>query len=208
MKTLLKARTILGVTLLLALALLVSGLSFTNAFAQGPTQGGNPPIVVQNNQAVLDLLKSSENDLYQLRLSGKSWLDIATSKGATDAALLDALLKPVNDRHAWMLQVFPQFNATQMTEWMRAQFSSDIRVSQFGTMTDRHVFGGVGMMGNWNYNGFGGMMRGGGMMGNWNNNGFGGMMRGGGMGNWNYNGYGGMMRGWNGVPNAAPGPAN
>jgi hypothetical protein len=173
MKTLLKSRTFLGVTVLLALALVAGALWSPTVSAQGP--GGNPPNFLHDNQAVLDLLKATEPDLYQLRQAGKSWLDIATSKGVTEAALLDALLKPVNDRHAWMAQQYPQFNATQMTEWMRTQLTNDLRVTQFGTIADRHVFGGGGMMGGWyNNNNFGGMR--GGMMGRWNNYGFGGMM--------------------------------
>jgi hypothetical protein len=98
-----------------------------------------------------------------------------------------------------MSQTYPQFNAAQMTEYMRTQFTNDIRVPQFGTITDRHVFGGVGMMGNWNYNGFGGMR--GGMMGYRTNGygngyGFGGGMRG-----------GGMMGGWNNWSNVTSVPA-
>ncbi len=59
-----------------------------------------------------------------------------------------------------MTQKHPLSNTAQMTEWMRQQFAQDLRVAQFGTLTDMHLFGGRmdgGMMGS-------GMV-GGGMMG-------------------------------------------
>lgn len=191
-----KSRIIVGAALFLALVILGGGLVATTIFAQGPGQGGYPTNSMHNNQAVLDLLKSTEQDLYQMRQSGKSWLEIATTKGATEIALIDAMLEPMTDNYTWMAQMHPQITATQMTEWMRTQFANDIRVTQFGTMADRHIFGMAGMMGNWsNANGFG-MMNGGGMMGNWNDNDeFGGMM-----------GGGGMMRGWNNGPDVTPNP--
>src|SRR5581483_4345856 len=165
----------------------------TTAFAQGPWQGGFMGIGY-NNQVVLTLLKTNESDLLKERQASTSWLDIATAKGVSEQALTDALLQPMMQMQTWMTQNYPQFNATQMTEWMRQQIAQDIRVSQYGTMTDMDTFGGSmmsEMMGNGNSNnGFGGMMNGNGMMG-------GGMMG------------GGMMGGWNNTPNvnATPVPS-
>ncbi|MBI4670903.1 MAG: cupredoxin domain-containing protein [Chloroflexi bacterium] len=226
MKTQTKLLIVVGITAALVLALVAGGWFINTAFAQGPWQGGNWG-AMHNNQAVLDLLKTNANDLLQQRQQGKSWLDIASAKGVSEQALTDALLQPVTQMHAWMAQNYPQANAAQMTEWMRQQIAQDIRVAQYGTMTDMHVFAGSMMnaphngarMGNWNGNGYGGMMggwNGNGMMGNWNGaNGFGGMMNGGMMGNWNgTNGFGGMMGGgmmggWNNAPsvNATPVPS-
>lgn len=236
MKT--KLFTGIGIALVLVAALAISGWFLNTAFAQGPWQGGNWG-AMHNNQAVLTLLKTNDStslgDLLKERQAGKSWLDIATAKGVSEQALTDALLQPMTQMQSWMTQQYPQLNATQMTEWMRQQIAQDLRVAQYGTMTDMHVFGhgmmggmmnGNGMMGGSNgfggmmngNNGFGGMM-GGGMMGG--NNGFGGMMNGNGMmgngmmGNWNgNNGFGGMMSGgmmggWNTAPNvnATPVPS-
>lgn len=195
MKTSTKFFTVIGATIVLVLALVITGWSLNTAFAQGPWQGGNWG-TMHNNQALFDLLKTNESDLLQQRQQGKSWLDIATAKGVSEQALTDALFQPVTQMHAWMGQNYPQANTTQMTEWMRSQFSQDLRVAQYGTMTDMHVFGGSmmngGMMSNWNgNNGFGGMMNG--------NNGFSGLMNGGMMGGWSgNNGFGGMMNGNNG----------
>ena len=215
MKTQTKLFTVLGITAALVLALAAGGWFINTAFAQGPWQGGNWG-AMHNNQAVFDLLKTTQTDLLKERQAGTSLLDIATAKGVSEQALLDALLQPMTQMQAWMAQMHPQSNTAQMTEWMRQQFAQDLRVTQYGTMTDMHLLGGVangyGMMGNWNGgNDFGGMMNGngmmgGGMMGGWNgNNGYGGMM-----GGWNgNNGYGGMMGGWNNAPNinATPVPA-
>lgn len=217
MKNISRAKIIVGVAVLLTLALAAGGWFYTSAWAQGPWQGG----VAHDNQAVLDVLKSTQNELLQQRQAGKSWLDIATAKGVSQDALVGALMQEVNEHHAWMGQQVPQFNGTQMTEWMRAQFAKDLSVSAFGTMTDRHVFGGGGMMGNFNGTSGNmpfGMMRGWGMMGNWNtdgNNNWNAMPHGWMMGNWNNNNgngtfggmHGGMMRGWNTAPNPTPAPA-
>lgn len=215
MKTMMNHKVLLGVTVLLGLVLAVGGLQLGAALAQGPfqggNQGGNPAWNMHDNQAVLDLLKSTQNDLYQLRQGGKTWAEIATSKSVSETALIDALLAPMKERHAAMAQQYPQFNAEQMTQYMTGQFQKDLGTVQFGTLTDRHVFGGGGMMGNWDDDDSfpGGMMRGG-MMGNWSQNGNfpGGMMRGGGMmGNWDNDDIfpggmmgGGGMHGWNNYP--------
>lgn len=153
-----------------------------------------------NNQAVLTLFKTNESDLLLQRQPGKSLLDIASVIGVSEPALTDALLEPMTQMSSWMTQHHPQSDVRQMNEWMRQQISQDLRVAQYGTMTDMHLFGGSimnGMMGNGNgNNGFGGMMGGYGMLGNGNgNNDFGGMMNGHGM-------MGGdMMGGWNNTPN-------
>lgn len=213
MKTRTKLLITIGISAVVLLGLIAGGWLINTASAQGPWQGGNWG-GMHNNQAILALLKSDESELQQQRQQGKSWLDIATAKAVSEQELSGALLQPMTQMQGWMTQNYPQSNAAQMTEWMRQQIAQDIRVSQFGTMTDMHVFGGT-MMGNWNGKGFGGMMNGLGMMGNWNgSNGFGGMMSGSGMmGNWNgnngsggmMNGYGmmgrGMMGGWNNTPN-------
>lgn len=186
-----KIFTVVGIAALLIVALVIGGWFLNTAFAQGPWQGGFMGMG-HNNQAVLTLLKTNESDLLQERQAGKSWLDIATGKGVTEQALSDALLQPMTQMSSWMTQQYPQFNAAQMTEWMRQHFALDLRVAQYGTMTDMHVLGGGMMSGN--------MM--GGMMGNWHgNNGFGGMM--GGMMN------GGMMGGFFSAPNvnATPVPS-
>ncbi len=169
MNTQTKIFTSVGIAALLIVALVIGGWFLNTAFAQGPWQGGFMGMG-HNNQAVLDLLKTNESDLLKERQAGNSWLDIATAQGVSEQALTDALLQPLTQMQTWMTQQYPQFNAAQMTEWMRQQFAQDIRATQYGTMTDMHVFGGNmmggnGMMGNWNgSNGFGGMM-GGGMMG-------------------------------------------
>ncbi len=193
MKTETKILTGIGIALVLVATLAIGGWFLNSAFAQGPWQGGNWS-VMHNNQAVLDLLKTNESDLLKERQAGKSWLDIATTKGVSEQALTDALLQPMTQMQSWMTQNSPQANDSQMTEWMRQQIAQDLRVTQYGTMTDMHVFGGSmmnGMMGG--SNGFGGMM------GNGNGNyGFGGMMGGmmnGGMMNGNGMMSGGMMNG-------------
>ncbi len=191
MKTQIRLFTGIGIALVLVAALAIGGWFLNTAFAQGPSQGGNWS-VMHNNQAVLDLLKSSESDLLQERQAGKSWLDIATTKGVSEQAFTDALLQPMTPMSSWMTQNHPQTNVAQMTEWMRQQIAQDIRVTQYGTMTDMHIFSGS-MMNGAPHNGamMGGnsMMNGNGMMGGGNS--FGGMM---GNGNGN-NGYGGMMGG-------------
>src|SRR5581483_6013432 len=170
-----KLFTLVGIAALLVVALAIGGWFITTAFAQGPWQGGFMGIGY-NNQVVLTLLKTNESDLLKERQASTSWLDIATAKGVSEQALTDALLQPMMQMQTWMTQNYPQFNATQMTEWMRQQIAQDIRVSQYGTMIDIDNFGGSmmsEMMGNGNSNkGFGGMMNGNGMMG-------GGMMGGG-----------------------------
>lgn len=213
----------IGIALVLALVLFAGGWLVNSASAQSPSQNGTSENY-HSNQAVLDLLKTNESDLLKERQEGKSWLEIATAKGVSEQALTDALLQPMTQMQSWMSQDYPQSNATQMTEWMRQQIAQDLRVGQYGTMTDMHVFGGWmmngmmggGMMGNRNGNSFGGMMNGNGMMGDGNgNNGFGGMMNGNGMmRNGNGNGFGGMMSGgmmsgWNNTPsvNATPVPS-
>ncbi len=208
MNTRTKLFTGIGIAIILVVTLTIGGWFLNTALAQGPWQGGNWS-TMHNNQAVLDLLKTSESDLLQERQAGMSWLDIATAKGVSEQALTDALLQPMAQMQNWMTQNYPRANTAQMTEWMREQFTQDIRVVQYGTMTDMHIFGGSmmngmmggmmnsnGMMGNGNSsNGFGGMMNGNGMMGNGNgNNGFRGMMSGGMM-------NGGMMSGLNNTPN-------
>lgn len=188
MNTSAKILTAVGIVAILAVALAVGGWFVNTAIAQGPWQGGSW-IGMHNNQAVLDLLKTSENELLTARQAGKSWLEIGAAKGVSEQPLTDALLKPVTNMHTWMSQTYPQFDPTQMTDWMRQQVTQDLRVTQFGTLTDMYVFGGR-MMGSWNGSSFGGMMNGG-MMGSWmmnngnGNNSYGGMMNGGMMGNRN-----------------------
>jgi plastocyanin len=157
-----------------------------------------------NNQAVLDLLQSSESDLLKERQAGKSWLELATAHGVSEKELLDALLQPMPAMHAGRAQNYPQAKVSQMTDWMREQFAAEIRITAYGSRTDRHVFGGGlrgGMMN-------GGMMNGGMMNGGMMNGGMmnGGMMDGGMMGGWM---NGGMMDGRNNTPNvlATPVPA-
>lgn len=191
MKTQTKLFTVVGIAALLVVALAIGGWFVNTAFAQGPWQGGFMGMGL-NNQAVLTLLKTNESDLLKQRQQGKSLLDIASAQSVSEQALTDALLQPMNQMQGWMMQNYPQANTAQMTEWMRQQFAQDIRVVQYGTMTDMHILGGSmmnGMMGNGNgNNGFGGMMGGG-------NSGSGGMMNGNGMMG------GGMMGGWNNTPN-------
>lgn len=199
-----KSRILLGVTGLLTLVLIGGGLFLNSAIAQGPGQGRNPSNVMHDNQAVLDLLHSTEGELLQLRQEGESWLDIATTKGVTEAALLDAMLKPMNEMHAQMAQSYPQLDGAQMSEWMKTQLKQDLSVTQFGRMADRHVLGDGGMMSSGNPNDLDGMWCDQGMMGNLTNgaNGFGGMMRG-----WGMMHGGGMMHGWSNLWNVTPGPA-
>ncbi len=232
MKTQTKFLVGIGTIAILVLTLAIGGWFLNSAFAQGPWQGGNWS-AIHNNQAVLHLLKTNERDLLKERQAGKSWLDIATAKDVSEQALTDALVQPMTQMQSWMTQNYPKSNPTQMTEWMRQQIAQDIRVTQYGTMTDMHVFsssmmngapdngammGGNGMMGSWN--GYGGIWNGG-MMGNGNgNNGFGGMMGGGMMNGGMMGGMmnggmmggmmnGGMMNGWNNTPNvnATPVPS-
>ena len=210
MKTQTKLFTVVGIAALLVVALAIGGWFVNTALAQGPWQGGFMGMGL-NNQAVLTLLKTNESDLLQQRQQGKSLLDIASAQSVSEQVLTDALLQPMTQMQGWMMQNYPQANTTQMTEWMRQQFAQDIRVAQYGTMTDMHIFGGLmmnGMMGNGNSNnGSGGMMNGNGMMGG-GNSGSGGMMNGSGMMGGG-NGYGGMMGGWNNTPNvnATPVPS-
>ncbi|MGE5140078.1 MAG: hypothetical protein ACM3JD_11495 [Rudaea sp.] len=175
-----------GIALLLALAV-AGGLFVYTAYAQG---GTTPPANgfggCHNNQAVLDLLKTSAADLQAQRQAGKSLLDIATSKGVSEQALTDALMQPVDAMHSWMEQNVQGFNDEQMDQAMRAQISQDVRQAKYGTMTDFRLFSGPGgMMGGWNGAGYGGMM------GGWNGAGPGGMMNG-----WNGARPSGMMNGW------------
>ena len=153
----------------------VAGAWFINtAIAQAPWQRGNWGMM-HNNQALFDLLKTNESELLKERQAGTSLLEIAKAKGVSEDVLVGALLQPMTQMHAWMGQNYPQSNPAQMTAWMQQQFAQDIRVAQYGTMTDMHLFGGSmmnGMMGYWNgSNGYGGMMGNGngGMMGGWNN---------------------------------------
>lgn len=212
MKTRTKILTGIAIAALLVLALIAGGWFINITFAQGGMMG-----MGHNNQAVLNLLKSTESELVQERKAGKSWLDIATAKGVSEQALTDALqqlasrhapgtssverdaLRPMTQMHAWMTQNYSQSNDADMTAWMLEQFAQDIRVTQYGTMTDMHVFsgsmmgammGGKGMMNN------GGMMNSNGMMGN-------GMMNGGTMNGGMIGGMmnGGMMGAWNNTPN-------
>ncbi len=199
MKTQTKFLVGIGTIAILVLTLAIGGWFLNTAFAQGPWQGGNWS-AMHNNQAVLDLLKTNESDLLQERQAGKSWLDIATAQGVSEQALSDALLQPMTQMSSWMTQNYPQTNVAQMTEWMRQQIAQDIRVTQYGTMTDMHVFGGSMMNGGTQSGAMmggmmnGGMMNGNGMMGSWN--GYGGMWNRGMMGNGNgSNGFGGMMNG-------------
>lgn len=164
-----------GIALALTVALGVSGLFISSAFAQGPapTLNGFPGYgACHNNTAVFDLLKLSPQDLLKERQAGKSLLDIAKSKGVDEAKLTAALLQPISAMHTWMAQNYPQSNANQMTQWMRDWIAKDIREPKFGMMTDfRLGLGepstssggmGYGMMG-----GFNGTNRSGGMMGGW-----------------------------------------
>ncbi len=204
MNTRTKLFTGIGIAALLIVALVIGGWFLNTAFAQGPWQGGNWS-VMHNNQAVLDLLKTNEGDLLKERQAGKSWLDIATAKGVSEQALTDVLVQPMAQMQNWITQNYPQTNIAQMTEWMRQQIAQDIRVTQYGRMTDMHVFGGSMMNGMMNNNG---VMNGSGMMGGMMNRGMmngapqnGAMMNGGMMG--------GMMNGWNNTPNvnATPVPS-
>jgi plastocyanin len=184
MKTQTKLFTLVGIAALLVVALAIGGWFVNTVFAQGPWGGGFMGMG-HNNQAVLTLLKTNESDLLLQRPQGKSLLDIASVIGVGEPALTDALLDPMTQMASWMTQHPPQSDVTQMTEWMRQQIAQDLRVAQYGTVTDMHLFGGAvmnGMMSNRNgNNGFGGMMGGNGMMS--------GMMN------------GGMMGGWNNSPN-------
>ena len=215
MKTKIKVLAGIGIATVVALALIVGGWFVNNAYAQAPTPNPNlnvpygapalaPLRAVQachNNQAVLDLLKASANDLLAQRQAGKSLLDIAAAKGVSEQQLTDALLQPITTMQGWMGQSqipeaqrrgnYPQSNAQQMTQYMRDWIAKDIRVAQYGTMTDLRLFGGpgAGMMGNWNgSNSYGGMMNG--WSGSNSGNGYGGMMGGTGT-----NGFRGMTGG-------------
>ncbi len=182
MNTNIKIALAFGIAALLALAIAGGGWFVYTAYAQG---GTTPPAATfggcHNNQAVLDLLKTSAADLQAQRQAGKSLLDIAGAKGVTEQALTDALMQPVDTMHSWMEKNVQGFNDEQMDQAMRAQMAKDIRETKYGTMTDFRLFAGPGgMMGGWNGTGPGGMMNG------WNGARPGGMM----------NGRGGMMGGW------------
>lgn len=198
MNTQTKIWTGIGIAAFLIVVLAIGGWFFNPAFAHGPWQGGFMRMG-HTNQAVLDLLKTNETDLLQQRQGGASWLDIATASDVREQALTDALLQQVTQMHAWMGQNYPQADLTSMTESMRTEFSKDMRVAQYGTMTDMHVFGG-GMMSSGLMNG--GMMNGGMMGGGMMN---GGMMNGGMMNSM----MGGMMGGSFTAPtvNATPVPS-
>ncbi len=194
MNTNIKIALAVGIAALLALAIAGGGWFVYTAYAQGGTP---PPATAfggcHNNQAVLDLLKTSAADLQAQRQAGKSLLDIAAAKGVTEQALTDALMQPVDTMHSWMEKNVQGFDDTQMDQAMRAQIGKDIRQTQYGTMTDSRLFSGPGgMMGGWNGTGFSGMM------GGWNGTTPGGRMNGrngtrpGGM----MNGRGWMMGGW------------
>ena len=160
----------------IAVALIASGIFVTSTYAQGPTTSPNASCgAMHNNQALLDLLKTNQSDLLAQRQAGKSLLDIATAKGVSEQQLLDVLIQPIAGMHAWMAQNYPQPGADQMTQYMRDWIAKDIRVAQYGTMTDFRLLGGTGpgmMSGFTGPNGVGGMMNGftgpngiGGMMG-------------------------------------------
>ncbi len=159
-------KLIVGTTIavVFAVALLVVGVFVASAYAQGPTQNPNAFYgAMHNNQALLALLKISQSDLVAQRQAGKSLLDIATAKGVSEQQLLDVLVQPIAGMHGWMAQNYPQSNANQMTQYMRDWIAKDIRVAQYGTMTDFRLLGGMGptMMNGFNgANGFGGMMGG------------------------------------------------
>jgi len=178
MKPRTKLFTGIGIAALLIATLAIGGWFLNTAFAQGPWQGGFMGMM-RSNQAALTLLKTNESDLLKERQSGKSWLEIATAKGVNEQALTDALLQPMTQMHAWMSQNYPEANTDQMTDWMREQFAQDLRVTQYGTLTDMHMFGG-GMMN-------GGMMNGGMMNGGMMNGGMMNGMMGGGMMNGSFN---------------------
>lgn len=189
----------IGLALVAVLTLAVGGWFFSIAYGQGPWQGGAWG-AMHNPQPLFSLLKTDAAALLQERQAGTSWLALATAKGVSEQALTDALMQPITQMHGWMTQNYPQTDLSQMTGWMSKQIAQDIRISQFGTMTDMHVFGGMmggGMMNRNGNNGFGGMM------GNWNGSGNGGMM-GGMMGNWNGSSNGGMMGGMMGGSNGFP----
>ena len=176
----------LGIAAVLALALAAGGWFVYTAYAQGGTP--NPATGFggcHNNQAVLDLFKTTAADLQAQRQSGKSLLDIAKGKGIGEQALIDALMQPVESMHSWMGQSYPGFNDEQMDQYMRDQFTKDIRETKYGTMTDFRLFSSPGgMMGGWNGSFPGGMMNGigpGGMMNGRNGTWPGGMMNGRGM---------------------------
>ncbi|MDE3091207.1 MAG: hypothetical protein KGJ80_17705 [Chloroflexota bacterium] len=130
---------------------------------------------MHNNQALLDLLKINQSDLLAQRQAGKSLLDIATAKGVSEKQLLDALVQPIAGMHTWMAQNYPQSGAEQMTQYMRDWIAKDIRVAQYGTMTDFRLLGGMGA-GMSGFNGQGGL----GMMGGFTGS----------------NSWSGMMGGW------------
>lgn len=168
-----------GIATLLVIGLAVGGWFVYSAYAQGTTPWANGFGACHNNQAVFDLLKTTQSDLQSQRQAEKSLLDIATAKGVTEQQLTDALLQPMAAMHAWMGQNYPQSNLDQMTQYMRDWIAKDIRETKFGTMTDFRLFNGNGPGMTGGVNRFNGMMNGFG--------GYGGMMNGG--------GYGGMMTG-------------
>ncbi len=184
MNTRMKIALALGIAALLLAGLVAGGWVVYTAYAQGTTptpapNGANGFAGCHNNQAVVDLLKTTAADLQAQRQSGKSLLEIAQAKGVTEQALVDALMQPVESMHQWMGQNVQGFNDDQMDQAMRDQTAKDIRETKYGTMTDFRLFGGAGgMMNGWNANWPSGMM-----------NGFQGMM----------NGIGGMMNGWTGA---------
>ena len=153
-----------AIAVLFAVALIASGVLVTSAYAQGPTQNPNPFYgAMHNNQALLDLLKISQSELLAQRQAGKSLLDIATAKGVSEQQLLDALVQPIAGMHGSLSvsQNYPQSNANQMTQYMRDWIAKDIRVAQYGTMTDFRLLGGMGFGVMSEFNGQGGL----GMMG-------------------------------------------
>ncbi len=173
MNTKIKLALALGVAGLLVLSLVAGGWFVYTAYAQGGTpvapNGTTPsgtPVApngttpgtngyphyggCMNNTAVLDLLKMTAADFETQRQAGQSLLTIATAKGVTEQALVGALMQPVETMHDWMGQNRPGFNDDQMDQAMRAQITTDIRETKFGTMTDYRILGGRGgMMGGW-----------------------------------------------------------
>lgn len=149
-----KLLVVAGIVSFVALALAIGGLSFwfvSNASAQAATTTGASGSC-HDNGGVLQLLKLNKQELVSQRQAGKSLLEIAKSRGATEAQLLAALAQPVEAMHASAAQKGGDANAIdQMTQQMREQTTQDIQATQFGTMTDYDLgLGGTdeaGMMG-------------------------------------------------------------
>ncbi len=182
-----------AIAVVFAAALIASGVFVTGAYAQGPTQNPNAFYgAMHNNQALLALLKISQSDLAAQRQAGKSLLDIATAKGVSEKQLLDVLVQPIAGMHGSLrvAQNYPQSGAEQMTQYMHDWIAKDIRVAQYGTMTDFRLLGmGPAMMNGFNgANGFSGMTLAPHPFGSVGVGGFNGAN--------GTNGFGGMMGGW------------